>query len=147
MRRNGPDPAHRGLPLLIRLARQAADERRGEVARAEALVAEVRAALDRHERRVEAEGRAAVDPGARAAYPGWIRHAARYRADLATQLERAEREEARRRDALRDAFAATKRLELAAAGAEAETVRCAARRAQAVAEEQAGLRRAAAEEP
>jgi hypothetical protein len=137
-------PTRSGLPLLIRLARQTADERRGQLARAQVLVAELREALAGHERQVEAEGRAAADgPGARAAYPGWVMRAARRRAELAAGLDRAEREEARRREALGEAFAAAKRLELAAGAAEAAAARSAARRAQATAEEQAALGRAA----
>jgi hypothetical protein len=135
------NPPRRGLPLLIRLARQEADACRGELARVLAHVTELREALARHDRRAEAEARVvAADAGLRAAYPGWLLRDARHRSELVVRLDAAEREEARRRDALREAFAATKRLELVAAADEADTTRSAARRAQAAAEERAGLR-------
>jgi hypothetical protein len=130
----------RGIPLLVRLAQQSADERRGDLGQIARASSDAAAALNHHDATAESEAdRALADPDARASLEGWTLHAARGRAQLrqrATELDRSElaaREALR--EALREAIARTKQLELALNTIQAEHRRAAARRVDQQADE------------
>jgi hypothetical protein len=122
----------RGIPLLVRLAQQSADERRGDLGQIARASSDAAAALNHHDATAESEAdRALADPDARASLEGWTLHAARGRAQLrqrATELDRSEL-------AAREAIARTKQLELALNTIQAEHRRAAARRVDQQADE------------
>src|SRR5579871_4799898 len=104
----------RGLPLLVRLAQQDTDERRGDLAEVARASAEATKALSDHDATAAAEAnRALADPDALAALASWGPHAARHRGPLSNRAAELDRGESNAREALREAVARTKRLELA----------------------------------
>ncbi|HWL84056.1 MAG TPA: hypothetical protein VNR89_24120 [Roseomonas sp.] len=126
----------RSLPLLIRLARQRADERRLVLAVAEQARLAAEAALTEQEARMATErAQAAGDPEAMARWGEWSRAAARQRRRLLEGLgARQEREEAIRA-ALAEDFAALKRLELALQAQQRNAARERERKAEKAAED------------
>ncbi|MDJ0390368.1 hypothetical protein QMO56_19835 [Roseomonas sp. E05] len=127
----------RSLPLLIRLARQRADERRLVLAAAEQARLAVEAALAEQDAQMAAErAQAAGDVAAMAGWADWSRAAARQRRRLLEELGvRQEREEAIRA-ALAEDFAALKRLELAQQAQQRNAAQAATRKAEKAAEDQ-----------
>lgn len=131
----------RGLPLLIRMARQRADERRVILVEAESqtrLAAEVLAGQETHLRR-ETE-RARGEPEAMAMWSDWSRVAAGRQRHLRQALTALQAQEEQIRDCLREDFAEIKRLEIARDAAAKAARREAGRRAERTAED-AELRR------
>lgn len=126
----------RSLPLLIRLARQRADERRLVLTAAEQARRAAEEALAQQETQMAAErAQAAGDAEAMARWVAWSRAATRQRRGLLDELgARQEREEAIRA-ALAEDFAALKRLELALATQQQNAARAAARKAEKATEE------------
>jgi hypothetical protein len=128
----------RGLPLLIKLARQGTDERRAELARIGAAVQEADAGLTTQQQRADQEaGFAAMRPDALAAYAAWARQDAQRRRVLEARRAQLARTEDAARDALREAFSKVKRLESALAIATEQARRDNARRAEKRTEETA----------
>lgn len=133
------------LPLLIRRARLVVDERRSDlagVAEQEAVAEALLAAHDER-RRTEEAGLLAGPPEMRAGYAAWARLHARERlrkVDLHGKLVRT-REAAQ--DALIEACAEMKRLELAEQARQEAERRAAAKRAEAKAEEAETIKRSA----
>ncbi len=104
------------IELLIQLAQRTTDERSSDLGTIGRACAEADAALAAHENGVAAEGNLADhDLDALAAFGRWAVHAARNGATLQHRRAELDRTEANARDALREAFAQTKRLELARA--------------------------------
>lgn len=134
----------RRVDLLIRLAQQTTDECRldlGGIGRAQN---EVEAQLAAHDRRLIAESALAASHAEELATFGtWASHAARTRTVLQDRSAELDRAEDNAREALREAFAATKRLELARDATLRQDRRTGARRADFRADEQASIRRLA----
>lgn len=133
----------RGLPILIRLARQRADERRAILAEAERqtlLAAEMLAGHEAHLRREAERARGQAEEMAR--WSDWSRVAAGRQRQLQRAVATLQAQEEQIRDALREDFAEIKRLEIARDAAAEAARRHAARRAERAAED-AELRRAA----
>lgn len=129
------------IGLLLRLAKQEADGRRarlGEALRISQAAAAALAGQDAAMSR-EAAGFAELPEGWRD-WAGWADQAARQREDLARTLRDAQAEEEAARDAVRDALAAMKRLEILQENRDREARRLERRRGEARAEE-AELRR------
>jgi len=126
----------RSLPLLIRLARQRADERRGVLVAAEWARMAAETALAEQEARIAAErAQAAGSAESLARWSDWSRAAGRQRQRLMGELGiLAEREEAIRA-ALAEDFATVKRLELALEAQQRNAARQAARKAEKMAED------------
>jgi flagellar export protein FliJ len=102
----------RGLPLLIKLARNGADERRCELGRIMSAHAQAQAALSAHDDFAAHEARvAASGVEARAAYADWLTTARRRRATLAERQAELGRTEDAARTALREAVAEMKKLD------------------------------------
>ena len=126
----------RGIPLLVRLAQQSADERRGDLGQIARASSDAAAALNQHDATAASEAdRALADPDARASLEGWTLHAARGRAQLRQRATELDRSELAAREALREAIARTKQLELALNTIQAEHRRAAARRVDQQADE------------
>ena len=126
----------RGLPLLVRLAQQDTDERRGDLTQIALASAEASKALDQHDTTTANEAeRALTDPDALAALATWAPHASRNRNPLLRRAAELDRSESTAREALRDAVARTKRLELALDAIRAEHRRATARQAEQQADE------------
>jgi hypothetical protein len=134
----------RSVDLLIRLAQRTTDERQldlGSVGRAHD---EAEAKLAAHDRNLAAEsGVAASHVDGLAAFGDWVPHAARSRATLQHRSAELDRAETAARDALREAYAATKRLELARDATLRQARRTWTRRADLRADEQATIRQMA----
>lgn len=133
----------RGLPILIRLARQRADERRAILAEAERqtlLAAEMLAGHEAHLRQETEWARGQA--GEMASWSEWSRVAARRQRQLQQAMAVLQAQEEQIRDALREDFAEIKRLEIARDTAAEAVRRQAARHAERAAED-AELRRAA----
>jgi hypothetical protein len=132
----------RGLPILIRLARQRADSHRTALAEAECqtgLAAEVLAA---HDALATAEAaRASGKATQLAAWTDWARQSQRRRRGLVQALGQLRVDEDALRATLREAFAETKRLEIAADSAAQAARLQAARKAERAAEDAELLRR------
>jgi flagellar protein FliJ len=126
----------RGLPLLIKLARTDADQRRCELGRIAAARADARMALAAHD---EATARETETAGAalemRAAYGTWLRVAGRRRAELAEREAQMARTEEAARAALREAVIEMKKFEVVQRNVVAEADRDAARKEAARADE------------
>lgn len=130
------------LPLLIRLARRATDEKQSELGRLTAAQAAAQAQVQAHDAAAVRESEAAhQDLTALAAYASWSGQAARQRARLIAHQTELERFESAARDALRSAFADQKRLELVRETRLRESRLDANRKAEVVAEEQQILAR------
>jgi predicted nucleic acid-binding Zn-ribbon protein len=126
----------RGLPLLVRLAQQGADERQGDLSQIARASADASAPLDQHDASAAEEAnRALSDPAALAALVSWTPHAARGRATLQQRAAELDRSELAAREALRDAIARTRRLELALEAIQVANRRTAMRRADQQADE------------
>lgn len=129
------------LALLIRLSRRDLDERRAELARSEQAVAQAERHLSSHDGQVMQEAalaRESID--GMAAFGPWARRAAGQRHGLVNRIAEAQALEAAAREAMREAFAALKRLELADEAARRTAKRDAARRDERRAEEQVTLK-------
>ena len=132
------------LDILVRLARNAVDERRVELAGIVDARAAAAQALRAHDARAADEAAlAAASLEAAARYASWLRVAAQRRRELDSRLAALALAEQEAHAALCAAVAAFKRLETAAANAAAAAAREAARRAAASADELALLRRVA----
>ncbi len=132
------------LQILVRLARNAADERRLELARIVAARAEAVQALQAHDRAVaQEEALAATSVEAAARYAAWLRISAKRRKNIGSRLAVLDRAEQTAHAALRAAIAEFKRMETAAANQAAALARDAGRRAAARADELALLMRVA----
>jgi hypothetical protein len=119
----------RGIPLLVRLAQQSADERRGDLGQIARASSDAAAALNQHDATAASEAdRALADPDARASLEGWTLHASRGRTQLRQRATELNRSELAAREALREAIVRTKQLEFALATIQAEHRRAAARR-------------------
>jgi hypothetical protein len=130
-----------GLPILIRLARQRADERRIALAEAELQSSQALDALAGHDAGMLREAERARGHAAEMAlWSGWSRVAATRRRQLAQTAALLQAQEEELRDLLREDFAEIKRLEIARDGAAALARRQAARHAERAAED-AELRR------
>jgi TolA-binding protein len=132
-----------GLPILIRLARQRADERRAILAEAERqtlLAAEILGGHEAHLRRETERARGQAEE--MALWSDWSRLAAGRQRQLRHALTTLRVQEEQIRDALREDFAEIKRLEIARDTAAEAARRQAARRAERMTED-AELRRAA----
>jgi hypothetical protein len=126
----------RSLPLLVRLARQSADERRGDLGQIARATADASAALDDHDATAANEAsRALADPDALAALVNWTPRAARNSARLRHRVTELERSKTAAREALREAVAGTRRLELAMESIQTANRRSALRRANQLADE------------
>jgi hypothetical protein len=135
----------RGLPLLVRLAQQGADERQGDLSQIARASADASAALEHHDvASAEEANRALADPAALAALVTWTPHAARGRATLQQRAAELDRSELAAREALREAIARTKRLELALEAIQVANRRTAMRRADQQADERELVRQASA---
>jgi hypothetical protein len=120
----------RGVPTLIRLARQEVDERRSDLVRIAAARASAAEALDTHD--AEAAREAAVSMTSAlelAAFSAWARQATRARARLQQRFAELGRSEATARESLRDAIAQMKRLDIVLESAEAARREIATQRA------------------
>jgi hypothetical protein len=126
----------RGLPLLVRLAQQDTDERRGDLSQIARASAEASKALNEHDTRVANEADSALtNPDALAALASWAPHASRNRSPLLQRASELDRSETTAREALRDAVSRTKRLELALDAIRAEHRRTTTRRNEQQADE------------
>ena len=135
----------RGLPLLIKLARTAADERRVELGRIMAAHQAARHALVVHDHAAAAEAEAAAaSAAARVAYASWLRTDSVRRLGLEERRRAFDRTENAAHDVLRESVATLKRLETAERTAALAARRDGARRAAARADEQQVLRGLAA---
>jgi hypothetical protein len=124
------------LPLLIRLARRRADERRILLAQAEQAHRDAAARLAAHDAAVAAEtARAAGDAEEMAFWAVWCGRAAREARQLTQAQAVLAAREAQIRTALAEDFAEAKRLELAWDARQREAVRHAQRKAEKQAEE------------
>lgn len=124
------------LPLLIRLARQRADERRLALVAAEQARLAAMAALSGQEARMVAErAQAAGDVASMACWAAWSRAAVRQRRHLLEELGARQAREETVRAALAEDFAALKRLELSLQAQQRTTARAAARKAEKAAED------------
>ncbi|MFZ6765339.1 hypothetical protein [Pseudoroseomonas sp. WGS1072] len=131
-----------GLPLLIRLARQRADERRIALATAEQARLAGEAALAHQAEEVAAEqAQVRQHPASLGDWAAWSRAAARRRGRLLEGLALLRAQEAAAREALRAEFAEVKRLELALQARRQAALRQAARKAELRAEDSARLAR------
>lgn len=134
----------RRVNLLIRLAQQTTDERRLELGRIGQARDEVTAELTAHDERLTAEATvAATHADELPAFGQWAPHAARTRGSLEDRRAELDRAEATAREALREAFAATRRLELAREAALRQDRRCVMRRVDGQADELASIRQPA----
>lgn len=134
----------RRVDLLIRLAQQSTDEHRLELGRIGQAQDQVTAELVAHDDRVKAEAMvAATHVDGLAAFGQWAPHAARARGPLEDRRAELDRAEATTREALREAFAATKRLELARDAALRQDRRFGMRRADFRADELVSIRQPA----
>lgn len=125
-----------GLPILIRLARQRADERRVALAAAERQTQMADGILAAHEAHVVQETeRARGRPEEMAIWSKWSHVAAGRGRQLLQAVTRLRRQEEELRDALRDDFTEIKRLEIARDAAAEEVRRQATRRAERAAED------------
>jgi hypothetical protein len=130
-----------GLPILIRLARQRADERRLQLARAERQTQLAAETLAAHDARMAQETeQARGQPVEMASWSDWSRVAAGQRRRLLRTVAALRQQEDTLRHALRDDFAGIKRLEIARDTAAEAARRQQARRAERMAED-AELRR------
>jgi hypothetical protein len=131
-----------GLPILIRLARQRADERRVILAEAERQTLLAVEVLAGHEAHILQETeRARGQAEGMAMWSNWSRIAAGRQRQLRQAVVTLRAQEDQLRDALREDFAEIKRLEIARDTAAEADRRHAARRAERAAED-AELRRA-----
>lgn len=131
----------RSLPLLIRLAQRRIDDRRLALRAAEQDRLAAEAELAAHDQAVEAEGRhSAGNPEAMGLWSLWLPAAERRRQVLCHGVEQCRDVEARIHAALRDDFAAMKRLEIARDSREKAAEKLAARKADKAAEERELLR-------
>jgi hypothetical protein len=131
----------RRVDLLIRLAQQSTDERRFELGSIGRAQGEATAALAAHDQRLTAEAAAAeTHADGLAAFGQWVPHAARARTSLEDRSAELGRAESRARDALREAFASTRRLELVRDAVLRQDRRAGLRRADAQADERASIR-------
>jgi hypothetical protein len=110
----------RGIPLLVRLAQQSADERRGDLGQIARASSDAAAALNQHDATAASEADRALE--------GWTLHASRGRTQLRQRATELNRSELAAREALREAIVRTKQLEFALATIQAEHRRAAARR-------------------
>jgi hypothetical protein len=125
------------LPLLIRLAQRTTDEKKCELARIGAEVAEADASIRAHDSVAAAEADAAHhDVATLAAYANWAGRAINARANLVRRRVALDHSEGAARTALGSAFADQKRLELADQARQRETLLTVSRRAESAAEEQ-----------
>jgi hypothetical protein len=132
------------IELLIQLAQRTTDERSSDLGTIGRACAEADAALAAHEHGMAAEGSIADgDLEALAAFGQWAVHAARNGARLQDRRAELGRTEATAREALREAFAQTKRLELAREAELADAQRSWLRAADTQAAEQERTRTAA----
>ena len=132
----------RGLPILIRLARQRADSHRTALAEAERNAGQAAEALAAHDALAATEAaHARGDAADMAAWTDWARQAQRRRRGLAQVLAQCRADEEVVRATLREAFAETKRLEIAADSAARAARLEAARRVERAAEDAELLRR------
>lgn len=132
----------RGIPLLVRLAQQSADERRGDLGQIARASSDAAAALNQHDATAASEAdRALADPDARASLEGWTLHASRGRTQLRQRATELNRSELAAREALREEIVRTKQLEFALATIQAEHRRAAARRIDQQADERELTRR------
>lgn len=132
----------RGLPILIRLARQRADARRIALAEAERQTGLAIGALAAHDARDASEAALARREATQmAAWAGWARQSQRRRAGLERAVEQLRADEEAVRAELREAFAETKRLEIAAETAARAMRLQEARKAERAAEDAELLRR------
>lgn len=140
-----PDPEHsrlRGLPILIRLARQRADSHRTALAAAERQTVLATEALATHDALIAAEtAHARGEASEMGAWSDWLRQSQRRRRALVQATVRLQMEEEAIRATLREAFAEIKRLEIAADQAAQAAHLQAARKAERVAEDAELLRR------
>ena len=127
---------HKGLPLLLRLAQQETDEKQGDLGHAARSSAEAAKALEVHDAEAANEAhRALSEPDALIAMATWLPHAARSRAPLQRRATELDRREDTAREALREAIARRKRLELALEAIQVEHQRQTTRRAEQQADE------------
>lgn len=130
------------LHLLLRLTRQTVDERQADLGNVCRLRQQAETALMAHESRVAEEARFALgSPDTMAAFAGWAAHAARRGAELKTRHAEIDRLETAARDALRDAAADAKRVELAHDTAQRQARKAEVRQADLLADEQQILQR------
>jgi len=125
------------LGSLVKLARRGVDERRAELSRIEQALAEAAQLVAGHDARAAAEMEAArQDLAAMTAYPAWSAQAMRQREQLELRCQQLETAGEAAREALREAFAELKRLELAQQAAERDARRAALCRAEKRVEDQ-----------
>ena len=126
-----------GLGLLIRIARQAIDEKRVDLGHIGRARAEADAELAAHEQGLAAEsGIASTSPELMADFSAWVARTAYHSARLKQRCSDLARIEDAAQDALREAFTDMKRLELARDSTARDEQREASRRADAQADEQ-----------
>lgn len=136
----------KGLPLLLRLAQQETDEKQGDLSQVARASAEAAKALETHDAAAADEAqRALCEPDALMAMATWLPHAARNRAPLQHRATELDRRQDTAREALREAIARRKRLELALEGIQAEHQRQSARRVEQQADEHERARAVRAE--
>ena len=132
-KQKGSDLAKSPLPLLIRRSMLVVDERRTELAELAREVEKSDAALQMHDAvaEIEREMLHSRPPEAMATHSAWSRHHARQRHKLAELNADLHRSRNAAQDALQDAVADMKRLELAEEARQTREKREAAKRAEA----------------
>ena len=126
----------KGLPILLRLAQRSSEERCAVLSQSQQERLSAEAELAAYDRAVAAEDAAAsVQIAAMGDWSAWMTAAARRRQDLTTGLALLEAREAEAREAVREALADTRRLELALEQITQTERRMALRREQQAAEE------------
>ena len=124
------------MPILLRLAQRSSEERCAVLSRSQQDRLNAEAELAAYDRAVAAEdATASVQIAAMGDWATWMTAAARRRQDLTTGLARLEAREAEAREAVREALADTRRLELALEQITQTERRMALRREQQAAEE------------
>lgn len=102
------------LELLIRLNRQKLDSRCAELGEIVRVRSEIDAAIaDHHDRLMDEYGTAAANPEGLVSFSAWAAHAAGRGRQLETRRGELRRIETAARDAVRESFADTRRLESA----------------------------------
>lgn len=106
------------LELLIRINRQKLDERCAELGNIVRVRSEVDAAITGHQERLAEEyGAAAANPGGAPGFSAWATYMVGMGRELENRRSELRRIETAARDAVRECFADTHRLELAQAAA------------------------------
>lgn len=136
----------KGLPLLLRLAQQDTDERRGDLGQVANAAAEAAITLEAHDATAADEARRGLcEQDALGAMATWLPHTARNRAPMQHRVTELASREDIAREALCKAIARRKQLEVALAAVQAGHRREIVRRAEKQADERERLRISRAE--